>query len=133
MNSTLQQALIDALDYLMRLNREGTRPEEAKARLRPLQKSHPDIEMDLLWEEEAYDQSVHYDILLCLSGEGTVSLSFCPDRILPWPLRGVHRWGERDLVRVNNTLLKVDQAIACLDFIWDEAPIINRLVNVCLI
>jgi putative peptide maturation system protein len=45
----------------------------------------------------------------------------------------VHRWSEAEPVRVNATVLKVDQAIALLDFIWDEAPIIERLVNLCLI
>ena len=89
--------------------------------------------MDLLWEEEEYDRSVHYDVLLRLDGEGTVSLSFCPEHTLPWPMRGVHRASEVDLVRVNNTVLKIDQAIACLDFLWDEARIADRLVNVCLI
>jgi putative peptide maturation system protein len=48
-------------------------------------------------------------------------------------MRGAHRWSDANLVRVNKTFLDVDQAIACLDFIWDEAPIIHRLVNVCLI
>jgi hypothetical protein len=49
-----------------------------------------------------------------------VSLSFCPDEELPWPLRGVGRWSDKDLVRVNNTLLRVEDAIAFLDFIWNE-------------
>jgi putative peptide maturation system protein len=133
MSRELQQALVDALDYLMTLSRESARPEEARAGLRLLQKQHPDTGMELLWEEEAYDQSLHYDALLHLDGEGTVSLSFCPDRALPWPLRGVLRWREVELARVNNTVLRVDHAIACLDFIWEEAPIINRLVNTCLV
>src|SRR5262249_25679437 len=77
--------------------------------------------------------SVHYDTLLHLAGEGTVSLSFCPEQTLPWPLRGVHRWSEKDLVRVNTTVLKVEQAIAYLDFIWNDAPILKRLVHACLI
>jgi len=115
------------------MTRKGIRPAEAKTRFRLLKKRHPEIEMDLLWEEEAYDQSIHYDALLRSSREGTVTLSFCADHALPWPMRGVHRWSETDLVRVNNTTLKVEQAIACLDFIWDEARIINRLLNVCLI
>lgn len=105
MNAMLPQVLFDMLDYLMMLSREGIRPEEAKARLRTLQQQYPDTGMDLLWEEEAYDRSVHYDILLHLTREGTVSLSFCPDRALPWPMRGVQRWNEADLVRINNTVL----------------------------
>jgi putative peptide maturation system protein len=133
MSTTPQQAVSDTLDYLMTLVREGVRPQEAKARLRFLQKRHPDTGMNLVWEEDVYDGSMHYDALLRLSEGATVSLSFCPDRALPWPLRGAHRWSESELARVNNTILRVDQAIACLDFIWHEAPIINRLINVCLI
>src|SRR5262245_49738026 len=98
MKETLRRALVDSLDYLVTLTREGIRPAEARARLRLLQEQHPETGVDLLWEEEAYDQSVHYDALLRLSGEGTISLSFCPERALPWPLRGVQRWSEADLV-----------------------------------
>jgi putative peptide maturation system protein len=133
MSATLHQTVSETLDYLMTLMREGVRPQEAKARLRLLQQRHPDTGMNLVWEEEAYDGSLHYDALLRLSEGATVSLSFCPDRALPWPLRGTHRWSEAELMRVNDTVLRVEQAIACLDFIWDEAPIINRLINVCLI
>jgi putative peptide maturation system protein len=133
MRESLQHTVNETLDLLRKLVDEGTRPKDASAHLRVLQNSHPDIMMDLIWEVEAYDQSVHYDALLHLAGEGTVSLSFCPDRALPWPMRGVHRWSEADLARVNNTVLNMDQAMACLDFIWDDARILNRLINVCLI
>src|SRR5205085_9897928 len=40
---------------------------------------------------------------------------------------------EGDLVRVNDNVIQVEVAMACLDFIWDEASIIDRLVNMCLI
>lgn len=133
MTVTVHETLVDALDELRSLVRAGARPAEAQARLRRLQKRHPDADLDLVWEEEAYDGAVHYDVLLSLPGEGTVSLSISPDRALPWPLRGVHRWSEADLVRVNASVLKVEQAIACLDFIWDEAPIVDRLLHACLV
>jgi putative peptide maturation system protein len=133
MTENLEHTLADALAYLQTLSREGTRPEEARARCRLLQELHPGMRVDLLWEEEAYDRSVHYDLLLHRAGVGTVSLSFCPERSLPWPLRGVHPWGEDYLVRVNGVVVRVDQAMACLDFIWDEAPILDRLVNMALI
>lgn len=133
MNETVQQTLADTLDYLMALVQDGIRPEEASSGLRPLQKQHPAVGIQLVWEEESFDHSMHYDALLHLPGKGTVSLSYCDDRAMPWPLRGVHRWSDADLVRVNNNVLTVDQAIACLDFIWEEARITDRLVNVCLI
>jgi putative peptide maturation system protein len=133
MKALLPQALSDTIDYLMSLDREGIRPEQARERLRLLQEQYPGIAMDLLWEAEAYDKSVHYDTLLRLVGDGTVSLSFCSGRALPWPLRGVQPWSEQDLVRVNDTVLRVDQAMAFLDFVWDEARIVTRLVDLCLI
>ncbi|HEY3080260.1 MAG TPA: TIGR04500 family putative peptide maturation system protein [Chloroflexota bacterium] len=133
MNGPLGPALGDTLDYLRALTREGVRPDDAWERLRPLQERYPETPLDLVWLEETYDRSVHYDALLDLPGEGTVSLSFNPDGALAWPLRGVQRWRDQELVRVNDTVLTVDHAIACLDYIWREARIVNRLVDVCLI
>ena len=34
---------------------------------------------------------------------------------------------------MNNTTMTVPHAMACLDFIWDEDPVMERLVNACLI
>jgi putative peptide maturation system protein len=133
MNPSLQPAVHEVLNYLAALQQEGVRPPEARARLQPLRGRHPSLAIDLLSEEEAFDQSIHYDALLQCSGEGTVSLSYCPERVVPWPLRGVHPWSEGDLVHVNANVLRVDAAIACVDFIWSEASMIERLVNMCLI
>ena len=133
MNDSLRQAVLDVLDYLLSLQQESVRPREARARLQPVRGCYPDLEIDLLAEEEAFDKSVHYDALVRRAGQGTISLSYCHERAVPWPLRGVHRTNEADLVRVNTNILQVDAAMACLDFIWDEAPIIERLVNTCLI
>lgn len=133
MSSSLQQAIVSTLDCLIKLCEDEVRPAEARDRVRLLQSQQSDVAMQLVWEEEAYDKSLHYDVLIRLPERATVSLSYCPDRALPWPLRGVHRWAEVDLLRVNDTVLKVEQAIACLDFLWDEAPLINRLINICLI
>jgi putative peptide maturation system protein len=133
MNDIFGKAVQDTLEYLLALQHNGARPREARACLQPLRRRHPGFEIDLLTEEQSYDQSVHYDALIRRPGEGTVSLSYCPDRVVPWPLRGVHRWNEGDLVRVNTHVLQVEAAIACLDFIWDEAPTIERLLNLCII
>jgi putative peptide maturation system protein len=133
MTDPLTPAVCAALDYLRTLNRDGVRPPEARARLQGLRGRHPETRMDLLWEEEACDRSVHYDALLHRDGDGTVSLSYCPERTLPWPLRGVQRWSEMNLVRVNATVLKVDQAVALLDFAWGDAPLLKRLVHAALV
>lgn len=133
MNEALRAAVSDAVEFLVALQREGTRPREARTQLQALRQRHAALQIDMLAEEVAYDQTVHYDALLRSAGEGTASVSYCPERAVPWPLRGVHRWSERELVRVNQNVLQVDTAIACLDFIWEEGRTIERLVNVCLI
>jgi putative peptide maturation system protein len=129
----LRSAMSETLEYLMALAREGTRPDEAQTYLVPLRQRFPQTALELVWEEQGYDASVHYDALLRVSDLGTVSLGFAPDRAVPWPLRGAHRWTEKMLLRVNQQVLNMDQAIACLDFIWDDRGVIDRLVNVCLI
>jgi putative peptide maturation system protein len=132
-NRPLATVLGDTVEYLRVLTREGVRPAEACARLRPLQERYPETPLDLVWLEETYDRSVHYDALLDLPGEGTVSLSFSPEDGLAWPLRGVQRWRDQELVRVDDVVLTVDHAIACLEHLWGEARIVNRLVDLCLI
>lgn len=133
MEDRLQQILGDTLEYLMTLDREGIRTEEARVRLNSLQQHYPEIGIELVWEEETYDRSLHYDALLHLEGKGTLSLSFCPDRSLPWPMRSVHRWKEQDLLKVNNTVLSVAEAIVYLDFIWNESPLARRLLDTCIL
>ncbi len=125
--------LSDTLAYLRRLVEAGVAPPSALAGLSWLRARHPNTTLDLVWLEEAFDESVHYDALIHLPGDGTVSLSYAPDGGLAWPLRGVHRWRDQDLAKVNNVLLTVDQAIAELDAMQDEAPIARRLVDLCLI
>src|SRR5436309_464401 len=129
----VKPALVATLQFLQILQHEAVSPAEAKKRLYSLQANSPQLNFDLVWEEEAYDRSIHYDVLLTVPGTGTVSMSLCPDRAVPWPLRGVHRWSDSALLAVNRTVLKMDQAIACLDFIWNESPVMNRLIDVCLI
>jgi putative peptide maturation system protein len=132
-NTKLNEAVTNSLEYLILLVQNEIQPQEAKSGLNLLQQEYPDIKMNLVWEEEAYDRSIHYDTLLHLPDTGCVSLSFCPEKTLPWPMRGIHRWREGDLVKVNNTLMTVSEAIANLDFIWNEKRLINRLIDACII
>lgn len=133
MNPTMRDTAFDTLKYLITLHREGVRPPDAQARLLDLQARHPDTKMQLVWEEEPYDASVHYDVLLRLHEGITLSLSACPDRALPWPLRGVHRWSDADLVRVNGFTIAMQEAIALLDVLWTDASLMDRLVNTIVI
>lgn len=123
--------LSDALDTLRDI--AGLEPARAQERLGGLRERHPGARFRLLWQREDYDDSLHYDLLIKREGEGTVSLSWCPDRALPWPMRGVHRSAEMLLLRVDGVGVEVADAVARLDFLWDEARLADRLVTAALL
>ncbi|MBW4576253.1 MAG: TIGR04500 family putative peptide maturation system protein [Aphanothece sp. CMT-3BRIN-NPC111] len=132
-SETIQRALLETLECLVEVQNEQVDTEGAIARLGVVQERHPDLNLDLLWEEEGYTEALHYDALLHLPGGGTVSLSYCPEKGVPWLLRGGHFAREYNIVRVNSITLDVQYVVSCLDFLWNEARLIARLVNRCLI
>ncbi|MEV5407692.1 TIGR04500 family putative peptide maturation system protein [Thermopolyspora sp. NPDC052614] len=123
--------LADALDTLRDL--ADLEPPQAEERLRDLRERHPQVRFRLLWQREEYDDSLHYDLLIKQPGAGSVSLSWCPDRALPWPMRGVHRASELLLLRVDGVGVRVADAVARLDFLWDEARLADRIVTGALL
>jgi putative peptide maturation system protein len=125
--------LDEALEYLSSLAADHVEPDVAQQRLEALRESQPNSRFRLLWQREAYDGSLHYDLLITRPGSGVVSLSSCPDDSLPWPLRGGQRMSERLLLTVNGVSMEIDQAVAYLDFLWAEVPLAERLVTACLI
>lgn len=133
MIDTIFPALADALVLLADLHRDGTQPDQAHGRLRELNTQYPNIRMDLVSEVESYDGRAHYDVLLRKPGEGTVSLALSPEPSLPWPMRGAQRWSEGHLMRVNGKVVRVAQAVALMDIMWQQAPIANRLINATLV
>lgn len=133
MNGPLDAAVSDSLAYLETMSLERLQPRQALERFAAVQARHPHIGMQLVWQTESYDGSVHYDVLLRTATGATASLSFCPGGGLPWPLRGVRRWSDGDLVQVNGQLLSMRDAVELLDIVWNEAPIMERMINACLI
>jgi putative peptide maturation system protein len=128
-----RESLNDALEYLLQLQREGVVPRQALARLGPLQERHPEMEMDLAWHEEAFARVVEYSALLRLPGDGTLSLGFCPERAVPWPLRGAYHSREEEIVRVDQWRLTLLDVMTFLDFIWKDTGLIRQLVDQALI
>ncbi|MEV4383921.1 TIGR04500 family putative peptide maturation system protein [Streptosporangium sp. NPDC049644] len=123
--------LSHAREFLLRV--QELEPERAREALDELRERYPEVVFRLLWQREEYDGSLHYDLLIRQPEHGTTSLSWCPDRALPWPLRGVHRASELLLLRVNGVDMQVAEAIAQLDFLWDEARLTDRLITACLL
>jgi putative peptide maturation system protein len=91
--------------------------------------AYPRARTRLVAQREEFDGSLHHALLIKDGDGATISLSRCADRALPWPLRGVHRAGEHLLLRVNGIETPVARAIACLDFIWEESALADRLVR----
>lgn len=133
MTESIQLAVRAVLEFLADVTRSRAAPDAAMQRLRELATAHPGIHMQLLWNTEAYDESVHYDVLVHPDHGDTVSVSLSSNHALPWPLRGIQRWTEANLVQVNGQTLTVEGAIGLLDVLWNEAPVMERMVNACLI
>ncbi|MBB2911292.1 putative peptide maturation system protein [Streptosporangium becharense] len=131
MSETVPPGLLDdALEWLRGL--DGVPPERAREWLPELRERHPGVRMRLLWQREAAVDEYHYDLLLP-SSEGTVSLAFAPDRVIPWPLRGGQRSGEQLVLRVNGVDITMGQAVSALDVLWEDADLARRLVNAALV
>src|SRR5262245_46432748 len=93
----------DVLECLEHLATERLQPGQALERLQAVRAKHSDATVDLVWDEEAFDGSFHYDALVRpANASKTTSLSVCPDGELPWALRGLQRCRDSDLLRVNN-------------------------------
>ncbi|MFI7536619.1 TIGR04500 family putative peptide maturation system protein [Streptosporangium sp. NPDC049376] len=119
-----------ALDWLREL--DGVPPEKARDLLTSLRARHPETPMRLLWQREAATDDHHYDLLFPTS-RGTVSLSFAPDRAIPWPLRGGQRSGDHLVLRVDGVDVTWEKAVSVLDVLWEDTDLARRLVDVTVV
>ncbi len=132
MNESLLAAVRDALASLVRWREERLPPEQAQESFQSLKARHPDHWMNMIWEQETYGNTVHYDILLANEG-GTWSLSHCADEEVPWPARGLQRINESLVLRVNDDPVRINQVITSLDHAWSTLHIGRHLINMSLI
>jgi putative peptide maturation system protein len=113
---------------LRALSRSGATPAQAVAQFRAL--AGPQVE--LVHERDAATDSYQFDAIVDLS-DGAAVVRYCPDRGAPFILRGAERLGDRDLVRVDGEVMSVSHAIALLDFIWRERPVMQRVLDACVL
>ena len=114
------------------LDAHGIGPEEARGRLATLRACFPHHRVDLVADVEPFDGSVSYDIILEQSDGVTVSVAVTSGTGLPWPLRGVIRAREYDLLRVGPTRVSVADALASIDVLWDDRSLLLHLINACV-
>jgi len=130
-DAELSRALSAGADLLAELARERVAPGEALARVAALGRDFPDVRLDLVWECSDPMGDRHYDLLLRQGGH-VASLSVCVAADVPWPLRAVTRFSEKDVVSVNGQLVTVTDAVTALDFAWRELDIAGHLVDQAL-
>lgn len=119
-------------ELLRTLDRERSGPKDAMARAAGMRGLPGLAELDLVWERSAFDHALHFDALVP-GAAGTLSMSWCPDRGVPWPLRGALRNSEADLLRVDGHTLKVATAIALMDLVWNNDDLVTRLIDAAII
>jgi hypothetical protein len=124
----LEDALVGALRILDDLARRHLTADDARRDLAALGRRH-DLRLRLISDEEPFDGSVHYDVLVRGTGQPTVSLSLAAGPGLPWPLRGMSRSSEFDLVEVDGEKTTVAQAVACLDAVFDDVRLMRTVVD----
>jgi putative peptide maturation system protein len=134
MLETHHAVLTDVLSCLEGISRENVLPTDAQREINAVRSRHPAASIELVWDEQEFDSSRHYDALIRPQGfSGTVSLSVCHDEGLPWPLRGLQPGRDSELLRVNGTVMSVENAIRQLDMLWHRKPLMQRLIDSCLI
>jgi putative peptide maturation system protein len=132
MNESTLVAARDAMALLVKLRTERTEPEAAQDQFKALRARHPELWMNIVWEQETYEGTIHYDILVG-DEAGTYSLSYCADEELPWPVRGIQRFNESVVLRVNDAPIRISHAITSLDYAWHTLHIGRHLIHMSLI
>jgi putative peptide maturation system protein len=126
--------LNDVLTGLEEVMARQLPPDAASLHFQRIAERHPGAAIELVWEDQAFDNSLHYDALIRPAGAArTISMSVCPDDALPWALRGLQRWRDSELLRVNNIVMEVGDAIAQLDMLWQSSASMQRLIDSCII
>jgi putative peptide maturation system protein len=132
MSETISSVLAAGLELLRSLREDRVPPDVALARVAALRAEHPGRGFELVWEREAMTGRIHYDLLV-REGDETIVLGACADGGVPFPMRGVHRFTESFVLRVDGRAVEVQQAITSLDVAWKQLHVGPHLVNLALV
>lgn len=127
-----REAIGRASVFAMRLARDQTDPATARRDFAELLDDLPGVRGRVVVTTEPYGGSRDYDLLITHE-HGTHVVGFAPAGSPPWPLRGSHSPTEQDVVRVNGTVLRMQQAMTWLDGLWKRPRLLRRLVDLCLV
>lgn len=123
-----------AYDLLERLGRETPTTEHAAQLTAACEAQFPGSRWKVLLQHEELAADATYTLVIRHGKPAaTLTLSKSAASNLPWPLRGIQRWRHQELLRVNGCPMELHQAIGCVEFLWRERSITQRLVDVLLI
>jgi putative peptide maturation system protein len=125
--------VISALEALAGIDTLDPGVPSPAAVLAELRADHPEHRFHLVADREPYDGTEHHGLIVRGPAGRTVSLSVAPAEGLPWPLRGVTRGREYDLVEVDGRTMTVADALAAIDFGVADRPLLRMLVDGCLV
>jgi putative peptide maturation system protein len=112
---------------------DGTGEAGLREQLAAVHRRHGEFRFDLVVDQEAYDGRPTFDVLIRDRAGRTVSLSISDPAGLPWPLRGVARASEFDLLQVNGVKMSVQEAMSSIDGIFDDRHVLRSLIDACLL
>lgn len=122
--------LSQVTELLKRLDRGSTTVGEAIEELAEI--AFEGRQAELVRHVEPFDGSRQYMALIPMPSGGTLSVAY-GSLGLPWPMRGVHRWSEADVVRVDGRTIRMDEAVAHLELDDPTSGISERLIDAALI
>lgn len=128
----LDGVVVAALRILVDLDGDRTTPADAERELATVA-ADSGLRIRLLEDEEAYDGSIHHDVIVRGPGQPTVSLSVSSGPGLPWVLRGLPQPREFDLVEVNGETVTVAQALAVLDGLFEDVRLLRGVLDSSLV
>lgn len=123
--------LDEVLERLRALTLAAADPAAAIAAASALRAKHPGAGVEIVWEH-GHDQRLHFDALVPAEG-GVACLSYEPTTAIPLPIHGAMRWRDSELLCVDGRRLLVHEAMVLLDAIWDQARLLEPLVDACIV
>jgi putative peptide maturation system protein len=124
--------LAEGLAFLTAIADARTPPDDALVALGALRGRHPAWSFELIWDEEPASGRVHYDLLIA-GALGTIALGLTPPDTLPFPLRGLQRWKEMEVLRIDGRTTWMHEVTTYVDPLWGDADLSRRIVDQALI
>lgn len=128
----IDAAVGDALALVVRLRAERVPVDAAWQALVALRERHLGRQLELVWERESYTGAIHYDLLVGVAG-GTLSIGYCADEEVPWPVRGLSRVNEALVVRVDDDPVQIGEVVTSLDYAWHQLHVGRHLIDMSLV